>query len=82
MSTDEYKRLFPGAPITALSDKEKTSKNSGKHMKEDKYRKMFSEMFVGDKNPNHTSNATNEQRKSRSPFSKSFTAYETLLIKF
>jgi len=78
MSTDEYKRLFPGAPITALSDKEKTSKNSGKHMKEDKYRKMFSEMFVGDKNPNHTSNATNEQRKSRSPFSKSFTAYETI----
>ena len=78
MSTDEYKRLFPGAPITALSDKEKTSKNSGLHMKDEKYKKMFSEMFKGDKNPNHISNTTDEQRRSRSPFSKSFVGYDMI----
>jgi very-short-patch-repair endonuclease len=78
MSTDEYKRLFPGAPITTLSDKEKTSKNSGLHMKDEKYKKMFSEMFKGDKNPNHISNTTDEQRRSRSPFSKSFVGYDMI----
>ena len=45
MTTDEYKKLYPDAPIMALLDKEKTTINSGKHMKEEKYKKMFSEMF-------------------------------------
>jgi len=75
MSTDEYKELYPGAPIMALSDKEKTTTNSGKHMKDEKYKKMFSDMFKGDNNPNHKSKTTEIERKSRSPFSKNFTKY-------
>ena len=76
MKTDEYKKLYPGAPIMALSDKDKTTINSGKHMKEEKYKKMFSDMFKGEKNPNHKSNTTEEERKSRSPFSKDFIKYD------
>jgi hypothetical protein len=76
MTTDEYKRLYPGAPIMALSDKEKTTINGGKHMKNEKYKKMFSEMFKGDKNPNHSSRATEQERRSRSPFSKDFIKYK------
>jgi hypothetical protein len=75
MSTDEYKDLYPGAPIMALSDKEKTTTNSGKHMKDEKYKKMFSDMFKGDNNPNHKSKTTEIERKSRSPFSKNFVKY-------
>jgi len=76
MTTDEYKKIYPGAPIMALSDKEKTSTNSGKHMKDDKYKKIFSDMIKGEKNPNHKSKTSEEQRKSRSPFSKEFIKYE------
>lgn len=76
MTTDEYKKLYPGAPIMTLLDKEKTTINSGKHMKEEKYKKMFSEMFKGDRNPNHKSKTTEEERKSRSPFSKKFVKYD------
>jgi len=45
-------------------------------MKEEKYKKMFSEMIIGEKNPNSKSKTTEEQRKQRSPFSKSFLKYE------
>ena len=76
MTTEEYKRLYPGAPIAALSDKISTSKNSGQFMKQDKYRKMYSDKIKGDKNPNHKSNTTEQDRKSRSPFSKEFIKYE------
>lgn len=76
MTTDEYKKIYPGAPIMALSDKEKTSTNSGKHMKDEKYKKMFSDMLKGEKNPNHKSNTTELERKSRSPFSKDFVKYD------
>jgi hypothetical protein len=76
MKTDEYKSLYPGAPIMALSDKDKTTLNSGKHMKEEKYKKMFSEKIKGDKNPNHKSKTTELERKSRSPFSKKFSKYD------
>ena len=41
MTTNEYKSIYPGAPIMALSDKSNTSKNSGKHMKEEKYKKII-----------------------------------------
>jgi very-short-patch-repair endonuclease len=78
MSTDEYKKLFPGASIMALSDKEKTSKNSGLHMKDEKYKIMFSEKIKGEKNPNHRLNTTEEERKKRSPFSKKFKKYENV----
>lgn len=76
MTTDEYKKIYPGAPIMALSDKEKTTLNSGKHMKTEKYKKMFSEKIKGDKNPNHKSNTTELERQNRSPFSKKFAKYE------
>jgi hypothetical protein len=76
MTTEEYKRLYPGSPIAALSDKISTSKNSGQFMKQDKYRKMYSDKIKGDKNPNHKSNTTEQDRKSRSPFSKEFIKYE------
>ena len=78
MTTYEYKKLYPGAPIMTISDKEKTTINSGKHMKDEKYKKMFSEMFKGDKNPNHKSRTTEEERKSRSPFSKKFKKYNDI----
>ena len=72
ITTKEYKKMFPDAPIMATSDKKTTSKNSGKHMKNEVYKKMFSEMFSGEKNPNHRSKTTEDERKSRSPFSKKF----------
>lgn len=72
ISTKEYKKMFPGAPIMAKSDLEKTSKNSGNHMKTEKYKQMFSELFKGEKNPMHRSKTTEEFRKKQSPFSKEF----------
>lgn len=78
MTTDEYKKLYTGAPIMALSDREKTTINSGKHMKDDKYKKMFSEKIKGNKNPNHKSNTTDMERKTRSPFSKDFIKYNDM----
>ena len=78
MKTDEYKKIYPGAPIMALSDREKTTINSGKHMKDEKYKKMFSDMFKGEKNPNHKSRTTEDERKSRSPFSKKFIKYTNI----
>jgi len=75
MTTKEYKKMFIGAPIMALSDKKNTTKNSGKHMKQEKYKKMFSEKMKGNKNPNHKSKTTKLERKSRSPFSKDFIKY-------
>ena len=78
MKTDEYKKIYPGAPIMALSDRDKTTINSGKHMKDEKYKKMFSDMFKGEKNPNHKSRTTEDERKSRSPFSKKFIKYTNI----
>lgn len=54
------------------NDLKKTTINSGKHMKQDKYKKIFSEKFKGEKNPNHKNRTTKEQRKDRSPFSENF----------
>ena len=72
ITTAEYVFLFPCAPIAASSDVFNTSKNSGNHMKLDKYKKMYSDRIKGDKNPNHTTRTTEIERKSRSPFSKEF----------
>lgn len=75
LTSKEYKDMFPGALLYTDSDYKNTSKNSGKHMKEDKYIKMFSEKIKGEKNPNHKSKTTIEQRQSCSPFSKEFKKY-------
>jgi len=72
ITSEKYKELYPGAPLMAKVDTEKM----GKHMRDDKYKKMFRDMYVGDKNPNHKSRTTEEERKSRSPFSKDFTKYK------
>lgn len=78
ITTDDYRKMFPGAPITSPLDKVSTSKNSGKHMKDEKYKKLFSEIFSGENNPNHKSKTTELQRKKRSPFSKEFVKYENM----
>lgn len=78
LSTNEYKNMFPDAPIMALSDVKKTTKNSGKHMNQEKYKKLFSEKIKGDKNPNHKSKTSDIERKSRSPFSKYFIKYNSI----
>jgi hypothetical protein len=72
LTSKEYQILFPNAPLMCKTDLKKTTLNSGKHMKDEKYKKMFSEMIKGEKNPNHKSRTTEEQRKERSPFSENF----------
>lgn len=72
MTSKEYKEKFPGYPLNTSKDKFNTSKNSGKFMKEDKWRKWASKKNKGEKNPNHKLNTTKKQRKERSPFSKEF----------
>lgn len=76
ITADIYRELFPNALIECKTTSEIAYKNGGKHMKDEKYKKMFSEMFSGEKNPNHTSNTTKEERRSRSPFSKNFIKYK------
>lgn len=72
----EYKREFPGAPLACETDKKETSKSSGLHMKEEKYRKLQSKKFKGEGNPNHTSRTTLEERQMKSPFSTKFVKYQ------
>jgi hypothetical protein len=67
---EQYQSEFPGALIIAPVYKDKISKNSGKHMKTEKYKKMFLEKIKGDKNPNHKSNTTKEQRQLCSKYSR------------
>lgn len=76
LTSDDYKKMFPGEPLYTESDNKETTKNSGKHMKLDKYKKMFSDKIKGENNPNSKSKTTEEQRKNRSPFSKKFSKYE------
>ena len=78
LTSDDYKNLYPGEPLYTESDNKKTTINSGKHMKDEKYKKMFSEKIKGYKNPNHKSKTTLEQRKSYSPFSNDFKNYSTV----
>ena len=67
MTANKYRELFPDAPITIPEDMKNTTKNSGKHMKQEKYKKMFSDMFSGEKNPNHKTKTNEQERKERSP---------------
>ena len=74
-TTEDYLKEFPDAKLWCDKVKKAVTKNSGKHMKTEKYKQMFSEKMKGDKNPNHKNNTTEEERKSRSPFCNEF--YET-----
>lgn len=76
-ATADYLREFPGSPLTCANDKNATTKNSGLHMKDPKYRKMAGDAIRGSKNPNHKTKTSEEIRKSRSPFSKNFKDYNT-----
>jgi hypothetical protein len=76
LTSDDYLKLYPGEPLYSESDNKKTTINSGIHMKQEKYKKMFSEKIKGDNNPNSKSKTTEEQRKQRSPFSKNFKKYK------
>ena len=76
LTSNDYKRMYPGEPLYSESDNKNTKINSGKHMKTDKYKKMFSKMFSGENNPNSKSRTTEEQRRQRSPFSKDFIKYD------
>lgn len=72
MTVKEYREKYPDAVLQSLDMIKRATKNSGQHMKTEKYKKMFSEMFKGENNPNHKNNSTVEQRKSASPFSIEF----------
>ena len=69
---EDYRKEFPDAPIQCETDRIALTEHSGEFMKEEKYRKMFSEKCKGEKNPNHRSRTTEAERKSRSPFCKEF----------
>lgn len=70
--SDEYKILFPNAPLGTQDDRKNTSKSCGLYMREPYYRQLYSEKFMGEKNPNHTAKTTEQERKERSPFSVEF----------
>ena len=69
---DEYRREFPDAKLQC----DKINAKNGQHMKDERYRKQASERIKGNKNPNHNSKTTKEQRQAKSPFSKKFTKYK------
>jgi DNA-binding transcriptional MerR regulator len=71
-SSADYKKMFPGEPLCTSIDRHNISKNGGKFMREDKWRKWASDKMKGDKNINHSSKTTELMRKERSPFSKDF----------
>lgn len=72
----DYKREFPDAPIVCKKTSDTISNNTKSFMNTPEMKEYFSERFKGDKNPNAKCNTTEEQRKSISPFSKSFKGYE------
>ena len=72
IKSEEYKEMFSGAPLMAKADLTNTIKNAGQHMKDEKYKKMFSEMFSGEKNPRHSSKVSKQELKEGSPFSIEF----------
>lgn len=82
MTSKEYKNKYPGELLTSIIDKKNTSKNSGLHMKTEKYKKIFSNKILGEKNPNHKSKTTEQERKERSPFSIEFHKDKKKLLKF
>lgn len=72
INSTQYKELFPDAKLLPDNYKGGFRQQQGKHMKEEKYRKMFSEKNKGEKNKNSKKNTTEQQRKERSPFAKEF----------
>ena len=72
ITSKEYKEMFPGAKMLPDNYKGGFRQSRGKHMKEEKYREMFSKKISGQNNRNSKSNTTEQERKERSPFTKEF----------
>jgi DNA-directed RNA polymerase subunit RPC12/RpoP len=72
VTSNDYKKMFPGKALSSNKDKHNISVNSGKYMKDDKWRKWASDKMKGEKNINHSSKTTEQRRKETSPFSKEF----------
>jgi len=72
ITSKQYNILFPDAPLYCEKDKKNTNKNCGLHMKNENYKKIFSEKIKGELNPNHKSKTTKKQRNERSPFNINF----------
>ena len=73
---EEYIKEFPDAKLVCEKTHNMISENTTKSMNRPEIKKLFSERISGEKNPNAKCNTTEEQRKSVSPFSKSFKGYE------
>jgi len=71
-STDDYRKEFPGAPLSCKKDNKNVAKAFVRFTQSDEGRKFLSDKVKGEKNPNSKVSATEEQRKSRSPFSVSY----------
>lgn len=67
-----YKQEFPDALMCTAADKISTSKNSGQHMRQEKYRNAAADAMRGEKNPNHKSKTDATARKAISPYSIEF----------
>jgi len=71
-NTFDYRTEFPGFPLASKKDNKNIAKAYIKFTQSDEGKKILSENAKGNKNPNSKNNTTEEQRKSRSPFSKAF----------
>jgi hypothetical protein len=71
-TTSDYKSEFPGSPLSCQKDNMNIAKGFVRYTKSDRGRQISSEKIKGEKNPNSKANATEEERKSRSPFSVSY----------
>jgi len=74
-TAERYKKEFPGIPVIASNVLERItegSKKAGALMSEPHHRERQSKMMLGEKNPMHKSNTTDEERRSVSPFSPDF----------
>lgn len=70
--TGDYAKEFPNVKITCKNDANNLAKAYVRFTKSEKGRRFFAERMRGENNINSKTNATVEQRKSRSPFSSSF----------
>ena len=66
---NNYKKEFPGAPLSCRKDNMNVSQGFVRYTKSDEGRKNLSEKIKGDKNPNSKAAVDELTRKSRSPFS-------------
>ena len=71
-TTDDYRKEFPGERLSTTKDGMKVAQGFVRYTQSEEGKKELSERAKGDLNPNSKINATEEERKSRSPFSKEF----------